>query len=182
MEKGSYGYVSFIKRRKFLHTIVLFSITLLILISGYFLSGKTKNNIFTVIGIVSVLPAAKALTGLIVIFPYKTFDRSLYEKIKKHDRSGLALYDIIMSSNERIMNIYAVVPCKDRICVLLPSKEKEPNYVGQYVFKIFKGKLETRPVKVFTDEKSFIKSIDTEDFESSAELETAVNELKYYMF
>lgn len=181
MEKGVYGYVSRIKKRKLLHTVILFSITSLIIISGYFISGRTKNNLFTVIGIVSVLPAAKALTGLIVIWPYKTFDKALYEKIKGVDESGMGLYDIVMSSNERIMNIYAVIPCTNRICVLLPSKEKEPRYIEQYLFKIFKGKLETRPVKTFTDEKIFSKSLDFKDFKSSDELETALNELKYYM-
>ncbi len=181
IERGDYGYVSKLKKRKLIITICLFAMSLALVIIGYVVSGKTRESIFTVLGIVSVLPAAKVLVSYIILFPYKTFSKEEYEKIKEFDTSGMALYDFVMSSTEKIMNIYALVPTVDKVFLLIGKENKYPEYTRTYVAKVLKGKLLTKEVVVVESAGELIEKATGPLTEVSEEEKLALQEIKYYM-
>lgn len=181
IERGSYGYVSALKLRKLLLAIGLFAVSIALVIAGYIISGKTRESILTVLGIVSVLPAAKVLVSYIILFPYKTFSKEEYEKIKAFDTSGLALYDFVMSSPEKIMNIYALVPTVDKVFLLIGKENKEPEYTRTYVAKILKGKLLVKEVVVVKSADELIEKATRPLLEVDDEEKCALQEIKYYM-
>ncbi len=181
IERGRYGYVSFLKKRKLLITICLFAVSLLLIILGFVFGGKSRESIFTVIGIVSVLPAAKALVGYIVFHPYNTFPISEYDVLMEFDREEYALYDFIMTSTEKVMNIYALVPAKEKVFLLLGDENKYPEYTRSYVSKILKGKLLMKEVVVVKSAKELIEKAKEPLTNPDEEELMALNEIKYYM-
>lgn len=181
IERGNYGYVSTLKKRKLLIAIGMFAISLALVIAGYIISNKTRESILTVLGIVSVLPAAKVLVSYIILFPYKTFSKEEYEKIKKFDTAGFALYDFVMSSPEKIMNIYALVPTVDKIFLLIGKENKDPDYTRKYVAKILKGKLLTKEVVIVGSADELIEKATGPLLEVNEEEKCALQEIKYYM-
>lgn len=181
IERGNYGYVSALKLRKLVLTICMFAISLTLVIVGYVVSGSTRESVFTVLGIVSVLPAAKVLVSYIILFPYKTFSKDEYEKIKEFDRKGFAIYDIVMSSTEKIMNIYALVPTQDKVYLLIGKENKYPDYTKKYVAKILKGKLLTKEVVVVNSADELIDKATGPLLEINDEEKCALQEIKYYM-
>lgn len=181
IERGEYGYVSALKLKKLIITICLFAISLTLVIIGYFISGKTRESVFTVLGIVSVLPAAKVLVAYIILFPYKTFSMEEYNKIKDFDVNGFALYDFVMSSSEKIMNIYALVPTKDKVFLLLGKENKCPDYTRDYVAKVLKGKLLTKEVVIASSADEIIEKANGPLLETDEEEQRALQEIKYYM-
>lgn len=181
IERGEYGYVSALKLKKLIMAICLFAISLTLVIIGYFISGKTRESVFTILGIVSVLPAAKVLVAYIILFPYKTFSREEYNKIKDFDVNGFALYDFVMSSSEKIMNIYALVPTVDKVFLLLGKENKCPDYTKEYVTKVLKGKLLTKEVVVVKSADELISKAVAPLLEVDEEEKCALQEIKYYM-
>lgn len=181
IKRGEYGYVSALKRKKLLTTICMFAVSLSLVIVGYFISGETRESVFTVLGIVSVLPAAKVLVTYIILFPYKTFPEKEYKKIKEFDINGFALYDLVITSTEKIMNIYALVPTVDKVFLLIGKENKYPDYTKGYVAKILKGKLLTKEVVVVESVEELIKAAAGPLLEANEEEKTALQEIKYYM-
>ena len=155
--------------------------SLALVIIGYVVSGRTRESVFTVLGIVSVLPAAKVLVSYIILFPYKTFSKDEYEKIKEFDTSSVALYDFVMSSPEKIMNIYALVPTVDKVFLLVGKENKYPEYTRDYVAKVLKGKLLTKEVVIVGSAKELIENATGPLLEVSEEEKNALQEIKYYM-
>ena len=180
-ERGEYGYVSSLKKRKLILSLCLFALSITLVIVGYIISGKTRESVLTVIGIVSVLPAAKVLVGYIILFPYKTFSKSEYEIIKEFDVNNYALYDFVMSSSEKIMNIYALVPTVDKVFLLLGKENKYHEYTRNYVAKVLKGKLLTKEVVVVTNAKDIVDMATGPLACADEEEKCALQEIKYYM-
>ena len=58
VEKGSYGYIQYQKKKRLLVTFILFLIPLVIFATGL-IQTKTRLNLFTVVAIVGCLPACK---------------------------------------------------------------------------------------------------------------------------
>lgn len=69
VEKGEYGYLDYKKRQSAVLMILGFSIVAVLFFIGYF-ATKTKNNIMTVISILTVLPVAKFAVNFFFLLPY----------------------------------------------------------------------------------------------------------------
>ena len=70
LEKGSFEYINKKKKRKIIMVIAIIVIALAIFGVGLLLNKMSRANIFTVLAILCVLPWAKQLVALIVLFPY----------------------------------------------------------------------------------------------------------------
>lgn len=64
---------------------------------GLFLIGlavhKTRANLFTVLGILMVLPAAKRVIALVLMVPRKSVERERFEKVRAALPESAALFD-----------------------------------------------------------------------------------------
>ena len=67
-ERGTAGYLHRLKRNKIILTAVLFAAAL-IMFFGAYATLKTKANIFSIMAVLTMLPAAKGLVSVIVTFP-----------------------------------------------------------------------------------------------------------------
>lgn len=82
LEKGSFEYINKKKKRKIIMVIAIIVIALAIFGVGLLLNKMSRANIFTVLAILCVLPWAKQLVALIVLFPYHSVSRERYEKAR----------------------------------------------------------------------------------------------------
>ena len=85
LEKGSYGYLKSKKKDALVHTLLMTGIGVAIFIVGLLLNKMEVANIFTILAFLMVLPAAKALVTVIVLFPYASISQ---EKKSRHRDLG----------------------------------------------------------------------------------------------
>ena len=67
--KGCPGYIDAQKKSRIMKTLLYVLIGIAIFVLGLCLNKFEKSNIFTVIAVLMVLPAAKALISVIVLLP-----------------------------------------------------------------------------------------------------------------
>lgn len=150
--KGQYGYLQYKKVIQLLMTFGCMLIVGIIILSGFFYYGNIKNT-FTVIGIVTVIPAAKFIVGYIVLIPYKVPQIDLYEILKSD--SYILLSNLVITSEEKIVNVdFAAIKNKRAYCYI-SNKRTDINYASKYLKKILNSEFDGVAVKVFTDFDKF---------------------------
>lgn len=145
MQKGSYGYIKNKRKKLMLWLILDIAVAIGIFVLGLFLNKFSNKNIFTIIAMLFTLPGAKIFVSLVVIFPYKGFTKEVYDKVRKVTyNSEAVLYDLVLTSPERVMYIksmaitddeYVIVP-DDKMIKAKDSKEyieHMKKYVGKHM-------------------------------------------------
>lgn len=115
VRKCDFGYLNFQCKKEIIMTIILFAISLGILFLGIYING-TKNNLFTIIAILGLLPASKELIITIMFLRAKKFSCS--EELRQEilgagadDDNIVIRYDLYMTAYQHCFPIY-VMTCK----------------------------------------------------------------------
>ena len=80
--KGDYGYYAYEKKKRGAIVAFLFGVCLLIFFTGLIRFG-TRRNLFTLVAILGVLPAAKWAVSWIMVMLQKSVDRKVYEETEE---------------------------------------------------------------------------------------------------
>ncbi len=95
-------------RKKQLVLLTLRSIVagVLIFLIGLALNKGDVRNIFTVVAVLFVLPMARSLTELIMLFPHHSFSAEKKQKAgERAEGAGLILYDMVFTNKDRAMHL-----------------------------------------------------------------------------
>ena len=97
--KGSCGYVQAEKKRRFLLTLILFAIPLLIFFSGLIYNG-TRKNILTVVAILGCLPACEISGKFYYDGDGKPLKKEVYHRIAEHVEGLTMAYELYFTTYE----------------------------------------------------------------------------------
>ncbi len=155
--KCEYGYIH--KQKIFQGLVLLLYIAIGI---GFFLLGLfvtgTRANVFTVMGILMVLPGAKRVIALVVMLPQKSVSPERYEKIRSAVREGeILLMDYVFTSEEKIMSLDYVVIHADQVWGVKDTKKQDMAYMTEYLQKHAEGVLPGCKVRLFDSEDEFYR-------------------------
>lgn len=174
INKGEYGYIDSEKKKKLTLTVLSFIAVLVIFLTGVIIY-HTNKSIFAVIAAVSALPAAKLLTIYISMHPYKSGDKEMYEKLKglagKNDEyKAIVGADFIITSRDKAMNIqFAYIVAGKAVCYAV-NKKATAKEIEDYVKQILDAEeCQYSSVKVFDDEKKFLKYVTSISLETGKE-------------
>lgn len=173
-EKGSYGYLDYQKKIEIYKTVLLFLLAFAIFITGY-LTTNTKKNLLTIVAVISVLPAAKSLTTTIIYLRYATGSKEIYEEICSHAKNLTAVYDLVITSYQKNIPLFAAVVTENAIAAYSPKKELDTNFSEQFIKDILgKNGFPNLTLKIFTEKKAFLDRLDSMNQNLSAPNEKAV--------
>lgn len=160
IKRGDYGYISNRKKKTFLGVVAMILIGCIVFLTGLFLNNMSNRNLFTVIAVLFVLPGAKYLVGLIVVFPYHSVTRERYEHMKENLPENMTLYtDLVITSSEKIMHLDFVVVGNGQVIGLLGQGKQELSYVRQYLTKGVHNWGSDYKVKIVDSEKTFFGEV-----------------------
>ena len=108
VEKGTPGYLDHKKKVEIIRTVIYFGIVAAVFFLGYSQTG-TRLNLLTVVAILGCLPAGKALVGVIARFPYPSIGRDMADEIKSKTTHLTVCYDLVITSEEKIMPVDCIV-------------------------------------------------------------------------
>lgn len=135
---------------------------------GLFLTGllitKTRANVFTVLGILMVLPAAKRVITLVVMLPRHSVEQERYDKLKAALSPGAVLLtDYVFTSADKIMSLdFVLIQDKHVIGIRSdekgkdsPAARKNMDYMTDYLKKGVMGIAPDYQVKIVETDEEF---------------------------
>lgn len=141
--KGTYGYLSSIKRNALAHTLLMVAIGLLVFVIGLLLNKMEVSNIFTVLAFLFVLPAAKSFVSVIILFPYRQMDIGKKERLDRYKKGeDEILYDLVFTSAERVMHLDCVYITGSQIIGYTERTKDNVKKIEEYI----KRELEIRQI------------------------------------
>ena len=159
-EKCEYGYLNWQKRRQLLAVIVQILIAAAIFSIGYVLNDNSKNNVFTIVAVLLVLPMAKHLVEVIILLPYRTPSAELYETVMNTARPDAFVFsDYVFTSQEKIMYLSSMVVQGNEIIGLIGREKENVSYIKSYLERSMKQRNLPYKIMICTKEAEYFKKI-----------------------
>ena len=200
-DKMEYGYITYKKNTLLLQMLSMVAIGVTVFLLGLLLNKGDLANIFTVIAILFVLPAARYLTVWIVLMPFASAEKQEYQSMcDQVEEHGLLVSDLVFTSSERVMHLdYMVLAGGQAYCYMKPGKkqlsgkqmtndetEKGRTLIKsteEYLNQHFEKERLNRHAKIWEDEKAFLRAVQSHEL-TEGELEEQIkvrDTMRYFM-
>ncbi|MDE7061429.1 MAG: hypothetical protein K2O71_07545 [Lachnospiraceae bacterium] len=158
--RGEMGYLDSQKKYRIEKTLLYVFIGIAIFVLGLCLNKFEKTNIFTVIAVLMVLPAAKALVGVIVLFPYRSVSSERVEKVQSLLSGEDVMYtDMVFTSPDKVMFLAFLVIKQDEILCLAGREKEDLRYIEKYLREELKKRMLSKKLYVTAEEKNFLERV-----------------------
>lgn len=156
IEKGNPGYLKAQRKIEVIKTVIAFALVIAVFLAGY-LTTKTRLNVLTVVAVLGCLPACKILVGVITRWPYHSIEETTAAEIEASTTHLTVAYDMVITSESKIMPIDSIVIYGNTICGYTHSDKVDLNYAAKHIKKILEqNHFEGLTVKLFDKYKAFI--------------------------
>lgn len=153
-ERGEYGYLKEKKQSAFLGMFLMVLIGIAIFIIGLLLNKMETANIFTVIAVCMVMPAAKYFVSYVVLFPYRPMNAEIKERLDSYAKEGdTILYDVVFTSSEKVMHLDCIYVTGHQIIGYTSRTKDKVQVIQEYLKKELELRLNSYVVYIATDEK-----------------------------
>lgn len=160
-KKGTNGYINRQKIKETIRTIIYFVFALGLYLIGY-MTLKTNKNLFTILAVLSVLPAAKCAVSMIMFYRFSSISQSEYEEIKNAGGDIPLIFELVFTSSEKSYYIKSAACCDNTIVALLDNNKKTDlsNEVKKHILAAIEREgLSGYSVKIFNDNKDYNKRL-----------------------
>lgn len=160
LEKGTYLYINNRKKR-----LILFSGLSMLGVFIIFLTGiiiyHTNKSIYAVIAALAALPAAKLITLLAVIIPYKSGDADIYNTLMGYSKNqnGILACDLAIASSSKISFIQFAYILDGKVFLYSDYKKLDVSFTEKHVKDILSENCNFSSVKLYSDKDRFISKI-----------------------
>ena len=160
IERCEYGRINAEKRKNIIGALTMVAIGVAIFVLGLCLNKFEKSNIFTVVAVLFVLPMARYLTTVIVLLPYKTPDKNLYEQVKSTMPEGsVLLSDYVFTSGERAMGMSFFVLTGNELIGLAMSEKEKTEKMTTYLGAELKRRQIPGKVTIHKEKERFLSGL-----------------------
>ena len=154
LERGEYGYLKYKKQKALFGTILMTLIGIAIFIVGLLLNKMEATNIFTVIAVCMVMPAAKYFVTYVILFPYKPTDLKTGERLASYAKEeDTVFYDAVFTSSEKVMHLDCIYVAGHQIIGYTSRKKDNIGTIQEYFNKELKNRCIAYSVYIATEEK-----------------------------
>jgi hypothetical protein len=159
IEKCHVGYIRYQKKIDWLWLLACIVVAIGIFLVGY-LWMHTRANVFTVLAVLMVLPAAKRIVSLVVFLPRKGVAKERYDEIQEKAGEGTLFAEYVFTSTEKIMHLdFLLIKNGNVLGVMAPSYQDAEymiNYLEENVHRIAPD----YHVKVFDRDEKLLNQLD----------------------
>lgn len=156
--KGQFEYIKKKKIQRMLVCLLWAVLIAGILIAG-FLITKTRESIFTVAAILTVLPAAKFVVSFVMLLPYRSQSKESYDKVCRAAGEAIVCTDVILSTEKKLLPTAFVVIRDGNVCGFSSHPKYDAVYAQEYLAAMYKRNGVKPNIKIFTDERKFLKRV-----------------------
>ncbi len=164
--KGEWGYVNYQRKRVMLITLVLYICAIGIFLFGYYTTDTTKN-IWSIIAILSILPASKSMVNLIMFMRFKSLKTEVYDHYSAAIKDIPAIYEAPFTTYEKTYFVDALTCRSNTVTVCYLGKpfgkndhEKDMKGLKEHLSNVLKNDgFSACTVKLYDDPDAFIRRI-----------------------
>lgn len=154
LERGEYGYLKERKQRALFGTILMVLIGVAIFILGLLLNKMEATNLFSVIAVCMVIPAAKYFVSYVVLFPYQSMDEETKQRLASYAReTDTVFYDVVFTSSEKVMHLDCIYVTGHQIIGYTSRAKDNIQIIQDYFKKELKNRCLSFSVYIATEEK-----------------------------
>ena len=181
MKKGEYGNIKARKKREYIHTLVLFLLSFMVLALGIFISGSRKNYL-TIVAVLGFLPSAKFLVSSVMFTKAEKYSCSagLREKVTEVQavKDTELLYDLYITSYEISYPVSVLFIRKDGVTALLNDEKCDVKKAEEHTDKFFRAQgIKGCSSRFMKEEDKFLKALANATPEPDEERRTAIKQL-----
>lgn len=155
--KCEFGYIQKQKTFQSLMLLLFVAVGVGLFLAGLLITG-TRANIFTVLGILMVLPAAKRIIALVVMVPRRSVDKDRYDQMRETvSEEGVLYADYVFTSPDKIMSFDFLIIQNQNVMGVLSEKKQEQAYILDYLQKGVDSQVSGYHVKLFSSDEEFYK-------------------------
>lgn len=156
--KGIKCEPGYIRKQKVFQSLMLLlyvAVGVGLFVAGLLLTG-TRANVFTVLGILMVLPGAKRVIALVLMLPRRSVEEERYHKMKETISEEAALLaDYVFTSPEKVMSFDFVIVQNQNVMGILSEKKQDVKYITEYLQKGVDDTASGYRVKIFYSDDEF---------------------------
>lgn len=159
-EKGTYLYINNRKKRLILFSGLAILGVLIIFLTGIIIY-HTNKSIFAVLAALASLPAAKLITLLAVIIPYKSGDADIYNTLMEYskEQNGVLTCDLAISSSSKVSFIQFVYILDGKVFLYSDCKRLDFAFAEKHIKDILSENCNFSSVKLYSDKEKFLSKI-----------------------
>lgn len=153
-ERGEYGYLKQKKQSAVRGMLLMVLIGIGVFILGLLLNKMETANIFTVIAVCMVMPAAKYFVSYVVLFPYHPMNAETKARLDSYANEGdTILYDVVFTSSEKIMHLDCIYVTGHQMIGYTSRTKDKVQVIQEYFKKELKLRCSSYAVYIATEEK-----------------------------
>lgn len=161
MKKGSFGYISFMKKKSAVTAILMSSAAALV----YYAGLKIFPDNRTLVGIMTVLisiPAAMAVVRFIMFMRFKSGDSRIRDRVEEIRGIVPVFYDSILTTSDKSYGVNVFISAEQSLLGLSLYDGFDIEKVEKHLRGIYDGlHMQNVNIKVFTDEDKFYERLKT---------------------
>lgn len=154
LERGEYGYLRQ-KKQKSLGGMLLMVLTgIVIFVVGLLLNKMEATNLFTVVAVCMVMPAAKYFVSYVVLFPYQPMTEETKKRLAAYaEKKDTILYDVVFTSSEKVMHLDCIYVTNHQIIGYTSRAKDNLQIMQEYLKKELKSRCLSYTVYLASEEK-----------------------------
>ena len=153
-ERGQYGYLKVKKQKALTGTFLMVLIGVVIFVVGLLLNKMETTNVFTVIAICMVMPAAKYFVSYVVLSPYQSTGLETKERLDSYAKQGdTILYDVVFTSSEKVMHLDCIYVTGHQIIGYTSRTKDNVQFIQEHLKKELKLRGLSYAVYIAAEEK-----------------------------
>ena len=119
-------------------------------------------NLLTIVAVLGCLPASKSLVEVILIFPHHSIVDERVAEIEMGAGNLTRVYDMIFTSEKKIMPVENIVIFDNTICGYTSNKKVNTNFAADHIKKYLVSNQFTKvSVKIFNNYASFLNRVES---------------------
>ncbi|MBR4724465.1 MAG: hypothetical protein IK071_01660 [Lachnospiraceae bacterium] len=178
--KGEAGYISFVKKKELLISIILFLAAAGIFILGLALNKWQKGNIFTIIAALMIIPMARFLTQFIMLFPFRSVTEEEAAEVEKAAKGGSIIYaDNVVTSTEKAMQLSFIVITSNKVLCYTGREKEDASKCREYLAGLLSRRGYDYKVTVTGDRTVFFNLLKSSDSAAAIEFENEEDKKRF---
>ncbi len=170
--KGEAGYISYMKKKELMFSIILFLVAAGIFILGLARNKWQKGNIFTIIAAVMIIPMARFMTQFILLFPFRSVSDEEAAEVENAAKGGSIIYaDNVIASYEKAMQLSFIVITSNKVLCYTGREKENPDKCREYLADVLKRRGYDHKVTVTDDKTKFFNLLRNSDSAAAIEFE-----------
>ncbi|MCR5734423.1 MAG: hypothetical protein K6G22_07460 [Lachnospiraceae bacterium] len=157
VEKGKKDYIKKNRIFSLIRTLIMFSLAACVYFIAYHMLG-TNKNLFTVMAVLMILPAAKSAVNSVMFFKARVTDEDLYGRVEAERGEIPVLYDLIFTTYEKTYQSDALLYSHGSIILCINADDKKSAAFEDYLRSVI-GSDKKYTVKAFNDRQAFLDRI-----------------------